>query len=51
LFHDLIVRNWLKANWNPSTQTGAESVPPVLPDEIVEQTAARYRELADRLTA
>jgi phosphoribosylaminoimidazole-succinocarboxamide synthase len=50
-FDKQIVRNWLKANWNPSTQTGAESVPPVLPDEIVEQTAARYRELADRLTA
>jgi phosphoribosylaminoimidazole-succinocarboxamide synthase len=43
-FDKQIVRNWLKANWD---QTGT---PPVLPAEIVEQTAARYRELIDRLT-
>jgi phosphoribosylaminoimidazole-succinocarboxamide synthase len=43
-FDKQIVRNWLKANWD---QTGT---PPALPREIVEQTAARYRELIERLT-
>jgi phosphoribosylaminoimidazole-succinocarboxamide synthase len=43
-FDKQIVRNWLAAHWD---QTG---VPPVLPDEIVAQTAARYRELLERLT-
>ena len=43
-FDKQIVRNWLKANWD---QTGT---PPALPPEIVEQTAARYRELIERLT-
>ena len=43
-FDKQIVRNWLKANWD---NTGT---PPVLPHEIVEQTAARYRELIGRLT-
>jgi len=43
-FDKQIVRNWLKANWD---QTGT---PPELPQEIVEQTAARYRELIERLT-
>lgn len=43
-FDKQIVRNWLAAHWD---QTG---VPPVLPGEIVEQTAARYRELLERLT-
>ena len=43
-FDKQIVRNWLKANWD---QTGT---PPELPNEIVEQTAARYRELIERLT-
>jgi len=43
-FDKQIVRNWLAANWD---KTGT---PPVLPDEIVEQTAARYRELIERLT-
>lgn len=43
-FDKQIVRNWLAAHWD---QTG---VPPVLPSEIVEQTAARYRELLERLT-
>jgi phosphoribosylaminoimidazole-succinocarboxamide synthase len=43
-FDKQIVRNWLKANWD---QTGA---PPALPQEIVERTAARYRELIERLT-
>ena len=45
-FDKQIVRNWLKANWDPSTATP----PPALPQEIVEQTAARYRELIERLT-
>jgi phosphoribosylaminoimidazole-succinocarboxamide synthase len=43
-FDKQIVRNWMKANWS------GEGEPPALPAEIVEQTAARYRELADRLT-
>ncbi|WP_354026079.1 phosphoribosylaminoimidazolesuccinocarboxamide synthase [Conyzicola nivalis] len=45
-FDKQIVRNWLKANWDPSTATP----PPALPQEIVAQTAARYRELIERLT-
>ncbi|PJJ73491.1 phosphoribosylaminoimidazole-succinocarboxamide synthase [Diaminobutyricimonas aerilata] len=44
-FDKQIVRNWLAANWD------GEGTPPTLPDEIVERTAARYRELVDRLTA
>ncbi|MDH6182516.1 phosphoribosylaminoimidazole-succinocarboxamide synthase [Microbacteriaceae bacterium SG_E_30_P1] len=43
-FDKQIVRNWLAANWDRS------GTPPTLPSEIVEQTAARYRELIDRLT-
>ncbi|MEN9749462.1 MAG: hypothetical protein RL149_540 [Actinomycetota bacterium] len=43
-FDKQIVRNWLAANWN---QVGE---PPRLPDEIVEQTAAKYAELVERLT-
>lgn len=43
-FDKQIVRNWLKANWD------GEGVPPVLPDEIVERTRARYEELYERLT-
>ena len=39
------MRNWLRENWN------GEGTPPQLPTEIVEQTAAKYRELIDRLTA
>ncbi|MEY4397211.1 MAG: hypothetical protein RLZZ40_967 [Actinomycetota bacterium] len=42
-FDKQIVRNWLSANWD---KTGT---PPVLPADIVEQTAARYRELISRL--
>jgi phosphoribosylaminoimidazole-succinocarboxamide synthase len=42
-FDKQIVRDWLSANWN---KTGT---PPVLPDEIVAQTAERYRELISRL--
>ncbi|SFH14560.1 MULTISPECIES: phosphoribosylaminoimidazolesuccinocarboxamide synthase [Cryobacterium] len=43
-FDKQIVRNWLAAHWD-----GA-GTPPVLPSEIVEQTAARYRELLERLS-
>ncbi|HEU5223342.1 MAG TPA: phosphoribosylaminoimidazolesuccinocarboxamide synthase [Candidatus Lumbricidophila sp.] len=42
-FDKQIIRNWLAANWD---KTGT---PPKLPDEIVEQTVARYRELEARL--
>jgi phosphoribosylaminoimidazole-succinocarboxamide synthase len=44
-FDKQIVRNWLAANWNKA------GTPPTLPAAIVEQTAARYRELVERLTA
>jgi len=44
-FDKQIVRNWLAANWD---QTGT---PPELPQEIVAQTADRYRELIERLTS
>lgn len=44
-FDKQIVRNWLAANWD---QIGT---PPDLPSEIVERTAARYRELLERVTA
>jgi phosphoribosylaminoimidazole-succinocarboxamide synthase len=43
-FDKQIVRNWLADNWD---QTGE---PPVLPIEIVEQTAAKYAELVALLT-
>lgn len=43
-FDKQIVRDWLAANWDK------RGVPPVLPDEIVGRTAARYRELLERLT-
>ncbi len=44
-FDKQIVRDWLGAHWD---RTGT---PPELPDAIVEQTAARYRELIERLTS
>ncbi|MCY7411818.1 MAG: phosphoribosylaminoimidazolesuccinocarboxamide synthase [Salinibacterium sp.] len=44
-FDKQIVRDWLAANWD---RTGT---PPTLPHEIIEQTAARYRELVELLTA
>ncbi|WP_439564498.1 phosphoribosylaminoimidazolesuccinocarboxamide synthase [Microcella sp.] len=44
-FDKQIVRDWLAANWNKQGE------PPALPPEIVERTAARYRELIDRLCA
>ncbi|QPE04717.1 phosphoribosylaminoimidazolesuccinocarboxamide synthase [Microbacterium schleiferi] len=43
-FDKQIVRDWLVAAWD---KTGT---PPELPAEIVERTAAKYRELIDRLT-
>jgi len=43
-FDKQIVRNWLAAHWD------GDGTPPLLPDEIVEQTAARYRELLERLS-
>jgi phosphoribosylaminoimidazole-succinocarboxamide synthase len=46
-FDKQIVRDWLAANWDQD----ASEEPPTLPHEIVEQTAARYRELLERLTA
>lgn len=42
-FDKQIVRNWLAAHWDK------RGTPPALPPEIVEQTAARYRELIERL--
>jgi phosphoribosylaminoimidazole-succinocarboxamide synthase len=50
-FDKQLVRNWIKANWNPSNAAGSQSGPPELPADIVEATAARYRELVDRLTS
>ena len=44
-FDKQIVRDWLAANWD------RQGTPPRLPQAIVEQTAARYRELIERLTA
>ncbi|KAA9106411.1 phosphoribosylaminoimidazolesuccinocarboxamide synthase [Microbacterium rhizomatis] len=44
-FDKQIVRDWLAAHWDK------EGTPPPLPPEIVERTAARYRELLERLTA
>ena len=45
-FDKQIVRDWLAANWEDDGVTP----PPTLPGEIVERTAARYRELLERLT-
>ena len=44
-FDKQIVRNWLERNWDKT------STPPELPTEIVELTAARYQELAEKLTS
>ncbi|CAH0134963.1 phosphoribosylaminoimidazolesuccinocarboxamide synthase [Microbacterium foliorum] len=44
-FDKQIVRDWLAANWDKQGE------PPVLPDDIVDRTAARYRELIERLGA
>ncbi|WP_243229044.1 phosphoribosylaminoimidazolesuccinocarboxamide synthase [Microbacterium sp. CIAB417] len=44
-FDKQIVRDWLASNWD------RQGEPPALPEEIVQRTADRYRELIDRLTA
>ncbi len=44
-FDKQIVRDWLTAAWD---QTGT---PPELPAQIVERTAAKYREFLEKLTA
>ncbi|UBQ03127.1 phosphoribosylaminoimidazolesuccinocarboxamide synthase [Curtobacterium sp. TXMA1] len=44
-FDKQIVRDWLSANWD------RQGTPPVLPQEIVDRTAARYAELIERLGA
>ncbi|CAL4858492.1 phosphoribosylaminoimidazolesuccinocarboxamide synthase [Microbacterium sp. MM2322] len=44
-FDKQIVRDWLAANWNRHGE------PPTVPADVVEQTAAKYRELLDRLAA
>ena len=44
-FDKQIVRDWLAAHWDK------QGTPPVVPDEIVAQTAAKYRELLERLTS
>lgn len=43
-FDKQIVRNWLASHWDK------QGTPPVLPDTIVAQTLARYRELYERIT-
>jgi len=43
-FDKQIVRDWLASVWDK------QGTPPELPAEIVERTAARYRELLERLT-
>ncbi|MEV7528341.1 phosphoribosylaminoimidazolesuccinocarboxamide synthase [Agrococcus sediminis] len=43
-FDKQIVRDWLAANWD------GEGEAPRLPADVVERTAARYRELIERLT-
>ncbi len=43
-FDKQIVRDWLAAHWDKT------ATPPMLPADIVERTASRYRELIDRLT-
>jgi phosphoribosylaminoimidazole-succinocarboxamide synthase len=50
-FDKQIVRNWLAANWDASDSSGQATPPPPLPADIVERTAARYRELLERLSS
>lgn len=45
-FDKQIVRDWLAAAWPERT-----GEPPALPADVVQRTAARYRELLERLTA
>jgi phosphoribosylaminoimidazole-succinocarboxamide synthase len=47
-FDKQIVRNWLAENWPAASRDSTP--PPRLPQEVVERTAARYRELVERLT-
>lgn len=44
-FDKQIVRDWLAANWDK------QGTPPELPADVVERTAAKYRELLTRLQA
>ena len=44
-FDKQIVRDWLSAHWDK------QGTPPVLPEDVVTETAARYAELLGRLTA
>jgi phosphoribosylaminoimidazole-succinocarboxamide synthase len=44
-FDKQIVRNWLAANWDPTSNSN----PPALPREIVEQTSAKYAQLIELL--
>ena len=44
-FDKQIVRDWLAAHWDKQGE------PPALPKDVVERTAARYRELIERLGA
>ena len=43
-FDKQIIRDWLAANWD------GRGTPPDLPDEILQHTAARYRQLVHLLT-
>jgi phosphoribosylaminoimidazole-succinocarboxamide synthase len=50
-FDKQIVRDWLSANWDRSADSETSApTPPELPDDVVARTAARYRELVERLT-
>jgi phosphoribosylaminoimidazole-succinocarboxamide synthase len=44
-FDKQIIRDWLTTHWD------GEGTAPDLPDEIVQRTADRYRELVDRITS
>lgn len=44
-FDKQIIRDWLTARWD------GRGTAPDLPDDVVQQTADRYQELVDRLTA
>ena len=44
-FDKQIVRDWLASAWDQ------QGTPPELPADIVERTAAKYRELLDKLAA
>ncbi len=46
-FDKQVVRNWLAENWDVSSAT----LPPALPQAIVDQTAGKYAELVERLTS